>query len=72
MRNATSSLRMPAVLALSAAAAVLLACADNGDTPAAPSLDEVAIAGAGDVLALAAHVGATRLIDNITLGAASD
>jgi pantothenate synthetase len=34
-------------------------------------LDPVKTASAGDVLAIAAHVGATRLIDNIILGEAA-
>ena len=38
----------------------------------ADSLDTVPIAAAGDVLAIAAHVGNTRLIDNLTLGEAMD
>jgi pantoate--beta-alanine ligase len=36
------------------------------------TLDSVPIAAAGDVLAIAAHVGQTRLIDNITLGETPD
>ena len=38
----------------------------------AESLENVPIAAAGDVLAIAAHVGTTRLIDNIVLGEKPD
>lgn len=38
----------------------------------AESLENVPIAAAGDVLAIAAHVGSTRLIDNIVLGETAD